>query len=364
MRAAILKKWGQPLSVEEVSPPQMGTGEVIVDVVASGLLPYFAEVFSGGRSYPLELPAIPGAGGVGRVRSVGPDAVHLKPGDWVYVDTAVRSRDNVLAPEMALQGLSARGSGGLKLARYFHDGTMAEQVRVPTENAVPLGNIPESEIAQWCALGVALVPYGGLLAARVMPGETVLVSGGTGTFGTAAVAVALAMGAAKVVVAGRNRVMLEDIVNRFGPRVRPARLSGMEERDIEGLKAAADSPIDCVLDMLPPSAEASVARAAIMSVRPYGRAVLMGGVGMLGGEDLRLPYPWIMRNCITLHGQWMYPQSAVPSLIALARSGLLDLSQWSMTPFDIGDANAAVSHAATKGGPFKMTVVEFKKSAE
>lgn len=359
MKAAILHEWGKPLSIEEVPPPQLGTGEVIVDVAASGLLPYFAEVFGGGRNYPLELPAIPGAGGVGRIRSVGPDATHLKPGDWVYVDAAVRSRDSILAPEMTLQGLSARGSGGLKLAKYYHDGTMAEQVRVPTENAVPLGDIAESEIAQWCALGVALVPYGGLLAAGVTPGETVLISGGTGTFGTAAVAVALAMGVAKVVVAGRNGAVLEDLVDRFGPRVRPAALSGLEERDVDVLKSAASGRIDCVLDILPPSVSASVARAAIMSVRPYGRAVLMGGVGMLGGDDLKLPYPWIMRNCVTLHGQWMYPQSAVPCLIELARCGLLDLSLWEMTSFDIGDANAAISHAATEGGPFKMTTVTF-----
>ena len=38
--------------------------------------------------------------------------------------------------------------------------------------------------------------------------------------------------------------------------------------------------------------------------------VLMGGVGMLGGAALELPYPWIMRNCVTIHGAWMYPPSA------------------------------------------------------
>ena len=45
---------------------------------------------------------------------------------------------------------------------------------------------------------------------------------------------------------------------------------------------------------------------AIMTVRPYGRVVLMGGVGMLGGEDLPLPYAWIMRNNIAMYGRWMY----------------------------------------------------------
>lgn len=50
-----------------------------------------------------------------------------------------------------------------------------------------------------------------------------------------------------------------------------------------------------------------------MTLREGGRAVLMGGVGMLGGEDLALPYPWIMRNLITVRGQWMYHPAAVPA---------------------------------------------------
>ncbi|WP_199178632.1 alcohol dehydrogenase catalytic domain-containing protein [Acidimangrovimonas sediminis] len=132
---------------------------------------YFAEVFSGGRRYPLELPAVPGAGGVGRVVSTGADAVRLHPGDWVYVDTAVRSRDDVLAPKMTLQGLSARGEGGLRLQRRRHDGTLAEQVRVPLENAVPLGDLAPGEALKWAALGPALVPYGGFLKAGPSPAK-------------------------------------------------------------------------------------------------------------------------------------------------------------------------------------------------
>ena len=45
------------------------------------------------------------------------------------------------------------------------------------------------------------------------------------------------------------------------------------------------------MDILPPSAPTTAVRAAVMTVRPYGRAVLMGGVGMLGGAGLDLPYP-------------------------------------------------------------------------
>ncbi len=112
-----------------------------------------------------------------------------------------------------------------------------------------------------------------------------------------------------------------------------------------------------MLDLLPPSAGTAPVRAAAMTVREFGRVVLMGGVGMLGGDDLGLPYPWIMRNSITIRGQWMYPPEATIRLVALIRSGLLDVSNFEVTDFALDDANAAVAHAAANGGPFKMTVI-------
>ena len=357
MKAAVLEAWGTPLVVRDVPDPVLGTGEVIVDMAATSLPSYAAEVFSGERKYPLVLPAVPGGGGVGRVRAVGPDATRLAVGDWVYCDCTVRSRDDALSPDITLQGVSARGDGGLKLQRYFHDGSLAEQMRVPTENAVRIGPIEAKDAASWCALGVALVPYGGFLAADLRAGETVLVSGATGNFGSAAVAVALAMGAACVVAPGRNTRALDDLARRFGSRLRPVQLTGNEAADREQMQAAAPGPIDCVLDIMPPSVGTDVVRAALMTVRPYGRVVLMGGVGMAGGADLALPYPWIMRNCITVHGQWMYPREAVPWLIAMARSGVLDLGQYAVTEFGLEQANEAVAHAAANGGPFRMTAV-------
>ena len=99
------------------------------------------------------------------------------------------------------------------------------------------------------------------------------------------------------------------------------------------------------------------ARAAVMTLRQGGRAVLMGGVGMLGGEDLALPYAWIMRNLITVRGQWMYEPAAIVGLVNLIRSGLLDLGQWTVAPFALDQANEAARHAAANAGPFRLTVL-------
>ena len=347
MKAAILKSFGSPL----------GTGEVIVDVVATCVLSYANEVFSGERQYLLELPVVPGPGAIGRVRAVGPDATHLAAGDWVYCDP-MRSRDDAQNPDITLQGWSARGEGGLRLQKHFRHGSWAEQMRVPTENVKPIGALDAADAARWCALGTLLVPYGGFLAANLQAGETVLVSGATGNFGSAAVAVALAMGAACVIAPGRNEKVLADLARRFGDRVRTVKLSGSENDDRERMLRTAPGPIDCVLDILPPSVSTTTVRAAAMTVRPYGRVALMGGVGMLGGAGLELPYPWIMRNCVTIHGVWMYPPEATIRMVGLIRSGLLKLDHFEIATFDLDHANEAVAHAAANSGPFKMTVIQ------
>ena len=357
MKAAVLKAFGSKLIVEDVPYPVHGTGEVIVDVVAAPVLPYAAEVFSGERKYLLALPAVPGCGAVGRVRSVGPDATQLAVGDWVLCDPTVRSRDNARTPDITLQGWSARDQGGLRLQEYFHDGPFAEQMRIPTENAIRLPSMEANNASQWCALVTLLVPYGGLLAAGLQAGETLLVSGATGNYGSSAVAVALAMGAGCVVAPGRNEMMLEELVRRFGSRVRPVKLVGDEATDRESMRQAAPGPIDCVLDLLPPSASTTVVRAAMMTVRPYGRVVLMGGVGMLGGPGLDIPYPWIMRNLVTVRGQWMYSPTAVTRLASIIHAGLLDLSQFTVTEFALDDANKAVAHASASARPFSLTVI-------
>ena len=54
-------------------------------------------------------------------------------------------------------------------------------------------------------------------------------------------------------------------------------MAGNEEEDRRQMQKAAGGPIDCVLDLLPPMASPSWVRAAVLAVRPYGRAILMGG---------------------------------------------------------------------------------------
>ncbi|MCB1539815.1 MAG: zinc-binding alcohol dehydrogenase family protein [Rhodoblastus sp.] len=352
MKAAVLDAIGSPLVVRDVPDPVIGTGEVLVDVAAARILPYMKEALDGRRPYLIETPMIPGPGAIGRIREVGPDATRLKPGDWVYVDSTVRSRDDALSPDIILQGLTPGAPEARRLQAYFHDGSYAQLMRAPTENVTPLGIADTDEATRWCGLGTCLVPYGGLLAGALQPGETALISGATGNFGSAGVAVALAMGAACVVAPGRNRAALADLAHRFGPRVRPVRLTGDEAADVAAMKATA-GPVDLVLDLMPPLPNAAPARSAALTVRPNGRVVLMGGIS----ADIALPYAWLMRNNVTVRGQWMYPRAAPARLASLIRAGLLDLDLFETTTFALEDIAGALDFAEANGGPFRTTVL-------
>ena len=354
MKAAVLEAFGSPLVVETLPEPWPGAGEVVVDVVAAPVLPYAAEVFGGARGFPTLLPLAVGVGAVGRVRAAGPDATRVVPGDWVLCDPVVRSRDDAVAPDVMLQGWIAPTEGARRLQEHFRHGPFAERMLMPLENAVRLGELDGAEAGRWCALGTLLVPYGGLLAADLKAGETVLISGATGHFGSAGVAVAVAMGAGRVVAPGRNEAVLEDLARRFGRRVATVSLTGDEGEDEERMLRAAQGPVDKVLDILPPLPDAAPVRAAVATVRPHGTVVLMGGLRV----GLELPYGHLMRNGITVRGQYMYPRDAPARLVALVRSGLLSLDDFGVTGFGLDRANEAVGHAAAEGGPFRVTVIQ------
>ena len=95
----------------------------------------------------------------------------------------------------------------------------------------------------------------------------------------------------------------------------------------------------------------------MMAVRPGGRVVLMGGVSMDGGKDLLVPYRWLMRNCVTLHGSWMYPREAITHLVQMMRADALSLDLFACTEFGLKQANEAVEHAAKHAVPFAMNVL-------
>ena len=353
MKVALFKAYGEPLEITNIPDPKPGAGELVVRMLAAPVASYAREVFNGTRPYPLLLPLVPGVGGIGVVEEVGPDATRLRPGQLVFCDATVRSRDDAVSPDVMLQGWIAPGEGAQRMQSHFRHGAFAERMLLPLENATVLNGLDAYDPVKLAWLATPLVPYGGFLAANLQAGQTVAVVGATGHFGSAGVAVALAMGSARVVALGRDAGRLKMLTDLFGARVLPVVLSGEEAQDRESIKQSAGAPLDCVLDMLSPVQDFTPVRAAILALRSGGTAVLMGGVM----ADIALPYREVMRRSLVVRGQYMYPRFAVAQLAGMVRAGLLDLQPFEVHAFGLDQANEAVEYAAQHGGAFHLTVL-------
>ena len=172
MRAVLCKAFGEleTLTVEEVSDPLVGDGQLRIAVAAAGV--NFADILMVGGSYQEspEFPFSPGLEVAGTVIDCGPGVTGFAPGDRVMAGCA--------------------------------HGGFAEQVVIPAHDAYPLPEAMGFDIA-----GGFPVAYGtayGALAWRadLKAGDSLLVLGAAGGVGLSAVEVGKAMGATVIAAAG------------------------------------------------------------------------------------------------------------------------------------------------------------------
>lgn len=313
---------GGALLQKTIRVPDTRAGSVRVRIEASALMSYLQSYVDGKLPFyaPPQGEFTIGTNGVGVIDAVGRDVWHVKPGDRVIVSSHVVARDNVRDPGQALIGLTA-GAHGQAIIDDWPDGTLAEYALVPIDAVTPLDGLDAFDSAQLCALSRFAVPFGGLLRGRLAAGESIVVSGASGAYGTAAVLLALAMGATRVVAAGRDRAALDALARIGGARVRGVALSGDVADDMQAIRAAAGGTLDLAFDIVGNAADPNATLAALNSLRRGGRLVLMGSMTV----DLPIPYTQVMLNDWEILGQFMYPRDAFKRLIDLTRGGLLDL---------------------------------------
>ena len=83
MKAAVVRQFRQPLSIEEVALPTVGSGEVLVKIEASGLC--HTDIHAAHGDWPVKPtpPFVPGHEGVGIVTQVGAGVTRVSEGDRV-----------------------------------------------------------------------------------------------------------------------------------------------------------------------------------------------------------------------------------------------------------------------------------------
>ncbi len=188
MKAAVVREFGKPLSIDEVPVPEPGEGEIQVAIHASGVCHTDLHAAEGDWPVKPNPPFIPGHEGVGFVSAVGKGVKHVKEGDrvgvpWLYT-TCGHCRHclggwETLCVEQRNTGYSVNGG--------FADYVIADPNFV---GHLP-DNVPFDEMAPILCAGVTV--YKGLKVTDAKPGDWVVISG-IGGLGHMAVQYAKAMG--------------------------------------------------------------------------------------------------------------------------------------------------------------------------
>jgi len=89
MKAAVVKAFGQPLVIEQVPIPEVGPGQLLVKVIATGVCHTDLHAAEGDWPVKPQPPFIPGHEGVGYVVAVGEGVKNILEGDrvgvaWLY----------------------------------------------------------------------------------------------------------------------------------------------------------------------------------------------------------------------------------------------------------------------------------------
>jgi NADPH:quinone reductase-like Zn-dependent oxidoreductase len=253
MKAAVIDSLERGPRFAEFAEPVVTGGETLVEVTAAGLHP-IVRMLASGDHYGSQgtLPMIPGIDGTGR----SPD------GTRVYF-------------------------GGVR-PPY---GPMAQRAAAPFVLPLPDG------LDEVTAAAIINPGNGAWLAltrrAALQPGETVLVLGATGVSGRIAVALAARMGAGRVIAAGRNRAILDQL----GATATVA-LGGPDDAAALA-EAAGQDGIDVIIDYLwgHPTEAADVLRSS--------------GLEILGSGPGTIPLAEII--------------SAIPPFMAIAATGDLPI---------------------------------------
>jgi NADPH:quinone reductase len=169
MRAPVLTDFGSALQITDIPDPPLRSGEVLVRIAASGVNPLDTKIRRGEAAHAKTvLPAVLGIDLAGTVAALGPDVAGFGVGDEVYGMTG--------------------GVGGLQgsLAELAAVDSRLLAIKPRTLSMRDSASLPLAVITAWEGL---------VDRAQVRAGQRVLIHGGAGGIGHAAVQLARARGA-------------------------------------------------------------------------------------------------------------------------------------------------------------------------
>jgi S-(hydroxymethyl)glutathione dehydrogenase/alcohol dehydrogenase len=366
MRASVLREPGRPVAVEDVRLEAPRRGEVLVRVAAAGVCHSDLHLADGrlGRG---RWPIVLGHEGSGVVESIGEGVTGVAPGDHVvfcFVPScgqcgACRSGRRTLCEPAAkhsfagtlLDGTSRlRDADGAVLQHGLTVACFAEYAVVAAAGAIP---IPK-ELPLWQAalLGCGVVTGFGAVthAARVRIGEQVCVIG-CGGVGLQVIAAARLAGAATIVAVDRRPEKLEHALRRGATHAVDAQ-AGDAAREV---RAITGGGVDHAFEVV---GAAETIRTAWDALRPGGTAIVVGVAG--GGTEVSLPAIQFMseKSIVGSFYGSADPAETFPGLIALIRSGRLELGDVVSHLIELDDVETAYERLRNGEGDRSVVILD------
>lgn len=365
-RALWLSSYSKPLEILDFPIPESVTGTVVVKILATPIVPYAHLLHTGQIPHMnVQPPYVPNACAIGRVHAVGPDAVLVKAGDLVYVDSTARARDDPANVMIMIGHLGGTSNAGQKLMKVWRDGSLQQYQKVPLENIYPLDEqrlLGEMSYdpAELLSITHYSVAAGALLeAADLKTADTVIVGPSGGNFGGLAVEIALTIGC-DVVALGRNAGKLVEMQKKLNnPRLKTVVMTGDNATDTAAILAATPkgAGADVYNDWSPGELKnPPFLNAALGAMKPEGRVILSGGAS----ETLTIPYAELVLKNLKLQGKWMCGRSTMLQLIRMIEGGQLKIGRESgsdITVFTLDEHDAAIDFARGNSGWRKYTII-------
>lgn len=333
-QAAVLQDVGR-IELAEVPVPEPGPREVLIEVTAVGICGSDVHYYEHGRigGFVVRAPLVLGHETAGRIVGVGTDVPDDRVGQRVALEPGVPCGDCKHC---------RAGRYNLCPDVVFHatppvDGTLTRYVTLHADFAHPIPDeLSDEDGAMIEPLSVGVYAC---WKADVSVGSRVLVTG-AGPVGLLAAQVALASGAAEVVVTDVNPTRLE-LARQLGATAVDVREQPLAEQDL-----TVDVHLEC-------SGAPGALADGLRALEPAGISV---AIGMNPDDEISLPIAAIQAKELRLTGTFRYANT-YPAAIALAASGRIQLAPLVSHRFSLAEAEQALTIARRDPSAVKPMVL-------
>ena len=361
MKAAVMREYGKPLTIEDIEIGRPRVGEVKVKISAVGLCHTDISVFHGG--FPPPLPVVLGHEGVGVVEEVGMGVTRLSPGDNVLFNSLVYCGECSNCAKgyygaCFMNGFFMFGGtmrdnttrlkkGDEVIHSYFCQSSFAEYsithqdflIKAPKD--LDLNKL--TPLTCGAASGIGAV----FNRAKVWPSAEVAVLG-CGVVGMGAIMAAKLSGAAKIIAVDVLEHKLS-FAREFGAT---HTVNASRDNVVDSVRQISDGGVDFAIEAI---GKGETISQSLDAIKPGGTSVIVGAVPF--GEKATID-PVQLVGEKTLMGSiigTLKPQYDIPRYIELYRAGQLPVDKLIQAEYPLDKINEAIT-AAEKGEFLKAII--------